>query len=95
MDSKAALVPCLSLALGGRFLRTPTERFVLSLHVPGEMLMEKLTAAMPGVYLPVSSALFHSLSADLHLPVILVLHLCTEVPQHGNQLFILHRTQEL
>lgn len=41
--------------------------------------MEKLTAAMPRVYLPVSSALFHSSSADLHLPVVLVLHLHSEV----------------
>lgn len=47
--------------------------------IPQEMPMEKLTAAMPRVYLPVSSALFHSFSADLHLPVVLVLHSCTEV----------------
>lgn len=42
--------------------------------------MEKLTAAMPWVYLPLSSALFCSSSADLHLPVVLVLHLRTKVP---------------
>lgn len=36
--------------------------------------------AMPRVYLPVSSALFHCFSADSHPSVVPILHLRTEVP---------------
>lgn len=79
-DSQAAPVPCLSPSRSGaasceRPRSDPRSPCTSPVRCDG-----KADSSSAQVCLPVSSAFFHSFSADLHLPAVLVLHFCTKTP---------------